>query len=157
MSTLQAIGGGVCITMIVTAIFSLLITNRSMERVMRFALSLFFLTVLLAPLTEANWDDLLDFSEADTGAMMSTEEQLQQSLSSLAQLQLKKQAETLMEQADIPYEKLEVQIHNTGETGITISRLIVWLSDVNLAAPTKDCLEDYFGVMPEIKVGEENG
>lgn len=157
MNTIQAIGTGICITMIVTALFSLLITNRSMERVMRFALSLFFLTVLLAPLMDAEWSDLFDFSVQESTEMEQVQDRLEQSFSSLTKMQLQKQAQMLLEQAQIPYEKLSIEIHNEGQTSITISRLIVWLSDANLTAPAKDCLKDYFGIMPEIKVGEDHG
>ncbi len=153
MNTLQAMGTAICMTMIATAIFSLLITNRSMERVMRFALSLFFLSVLLSPVLTLEVEELLDFSVDET-ALLQEQQRMEDHLLSLADTQLQTQAEAMLQAAGIDYQKVEVAIHNNGETGITISELVVWINDANFTAPVKQTLEGYFGVSPEVKMEE---
>lgn len=119
-------------------------------------LSLFFLTVLLYPLKQMQWSDLFELTQAQEDDALDKQDQLEESLMDLAVVQLESNAKTLLDQAEIAYEKVTITIHNTDETGITISRLFVLLCDADQIAATEDCLQSYYGILPEIEVQSDD-
>ena len=61
MEMIRSIGASICITIIVTGIFSILVPGKNMERTIQLAVGLFFLASIVQPIVNGDWRELLEW------------------------------------------------------------------------------------------------
>lgn len=129
MSQLRTAAAAACGTMVLTAIVMLLVPQKD-NRMMKFAVRLFFLLSLILPFAGWEAEDFVLPEEK-------TAESLSEGLDSLVQRQLEEsivsalegQAAEILRQHGVLHPEIEITIHNREDTGISITSLKV------LAAP----------------------
>lgn len=129
MSLLYEITFSLCTTLAATGIFSLLVSGRQMEKVMRFLLSLFLLNSLLFPFVNGELEDLsFPKQETDNFYGEALEQQWEEQFLSLTEIQIAHEVENILILQGISPEKVEVEIHIGAENNITINKCMVYLS-----------------------------
>lgn len=123
METIKLIGTSICVTMIVTAIFFMLVPDKKPEKMLRFSISLFFLTGLISPFVGKSLnfhiDPLLESYEQQEQPL---ESQISESFATLAAARLERQLEdTLKSEGIIPL-KITVSVHIDDSNGISIEQ-----------------------------------
>lgn len=120
----------ICITLIVTGVFSMLIPQGNMEKVMRFAVSTFFLCCLLLPfftgLPELEWEWEIETYSAAADPLEST---VKEQLQALSERNVERVVREMLENAGITAEKIEADIHISEENSVSISRVTVVLKE----------------------------
>jgi hypothetical protein len=148
-----------CMTLIATGIFSMLIPGKSMEKVLKFALSLFFLSCLVLPVLQGevrfSFTDS-DLSEWDTQYPEELEQKSNEAFLKLTETNLSHEIELLLEVKGIKTEKIEVSIHIDEENNIDISKCDIYLSGGQniVAGDLAFYLQKETGVKPNLIVEE---
>lgn len=148
-----------CMTLIGTGIFSMLIPGKSMEKVLKFALSLFFLSCLVLPVLEGE----VSFSFSDSGLsnldtenQKNLEAQSEEVFLNLAEDNIAHEIELLLEVKGVQAEEIEVSIHIDEENNIDINKCDIYLNgdqDVT-AGDLSFYLQKETGIKPNIIVEE---
>ena len=144
----------ICVTVVAATIFSMLIPNGSMEKVVRFAVSLFFLVSLLSPFIGGRIDWNIDFNteameQQDTVPL---QESIDRQMTTIVENRLEASVTQLLAGIDVEPEKIEIQVNVGEDNSICISRLVLRLGqkDQNKGREASDLLKKEVGVTPEI-------
>ncbi len=69
MEMIRSIGASICITIIVTGIFSILVPGKNMEQTIQLAVGLFFLASIVLPIVNGDWRDYCPWSAPGRGGV----------------------------------------------------------------------------------------
>lgn len=121
----------ICITLVITGIFSILVPNTTMEKTLKFAVSLFFISSLILPFTQGDLDfSFSDFSIEQTEVKNEAlETSMQNSFTAITQKKIENQLLTKLELEGLPAKKITVRINIDADNSITISKLSVTLAE----------------------------
>lgn len=158
METIRMLGMTICITAVVTAIFSMLVPNSGNERVLKFAVSLFFLTGLISPFATGDLDFHLDLGEFENPAVrQELSGEVGEQFCSLAGKNLEAAVERVLLAQGIAPKKVTVQINIGADGGISITRMEVLLPAElsGEAARATALVQRETGIRPEIAVAKE--
>ncbi len=155
MEGIRMIGMSLCVTAAVTALFSMLVPDNRMEKVLRFAVSLFFLTSLVSPFLSGGLDFHMDLSvpdsaQSDPGLAQSVESQF----TGLAEKKVASAVEKALAQEGIPVKKVQVSININEDGGISITKMCITVNgeehpDTGKIAET---VKREVGFTPEIEI-----
>lgn len=129
MDAVRMLGMSLCVTVAATALFSMLIPDSKLERVLRFAVSLFFLCSLTAPFVSGgipfqfHWD-----MEVSPSSFAPLEQSISDQFVSLAESNLETAVLDLLDTQGIPVQKVMVETTIAGDGSISISRVDIVLS-----------------------------
>lgn len=120
-----------CMTLIAAGIFSMLIPGKSMEKVLKFAISLFFLSCLALPVLKGDVtfsfsDD--DLPKWDTGYQEELEQKSDESFLKLCETNIAHELRLLLELKEVQSEKIEIDIHIDEDRNITINKCDIYLA-----------------------------
>lgn len=119
----------ICITLVATSVFSMLIPHGGMEKVMKFAVSAFFISCLLSPfwsgLPNLNWEAEAAI-QTDYGDISS---RLNEQVVRLSEANLRRVIGKILEENDIKAEKISPQVHILDDGSISISKVVVELTE----------------------------
>lgn len=128
METIRTIGISICVTAVVTAIFSMLLPDSRFDRVLKFAISLFFLTGVISPFVSGQLDFRVSSEELELpDAPSGLEQQVEQQFSALAAHQLEAGIDFQLQTQGIEAEKVAVFIHIEPGQSVSISRITIQL------------------------------
>lgn len=128
METIRAIGMSVCITAVVTGIFSMLVPDARLEKVLKFAISLFFLTGLVTPFASGGLEFHVDLEELTApAARQELNDAVGAQFLPLAEQQLAAGVENVLAAKGIPVKKVTVSIHIDGTERVSINRIEILL------------------------------
>lgn len=128
MNGIKTMAASICLTLLACGIFSLLIPKSNLEKVMKFALGVFFLSSVVFPFTQGNLDFSFSFSSTSLEFSDRTvEEGVEQSLIGIGQQKVTAEIEAILEKNNVRFEKVETQIHIDEENNITISKIKISL------------------------------
>lgn len=129
MEQLKEWAVNVCITLIATGVFSMLIPQGNMEKVMKFGVSTFFLCCLLLPfftgMPKLNW-------KTEVSAYTNTEQienKMEQQLEQLSKTNIEQVISGLLASEGIQPEKIEADIHISENNSVSINRVTVVLNN----------------------------
>ncbi len=130
MNTLRAIGYAICVTLVVTSIFLMLLPSGHMTKIVKFAVHLFLLVAIITPFI----GQPIDFS-SEVDAFTWEQNETAKSLSELADEQLlnsfdkslRLQAEAVFKKYDIVPEKIDFSMNVQSDRSIDISKLEILL------------------------------
>ena len=162
MDTIRSTAVSLCATLVVTGIFSMLLPEGGWNRYARFAVRLFLLLSLVLPF--AGGDFRLDLESGSSweepagnaGEMEAlAEEQLLRNFA--ANLELA--GEQALEEAGIPFQKIEVTVHIADEQRIDISELNITLPEEEKSRgdQASGLIKEAFGVEPRLAFSGQTG
>jgi hypothetical protein len=155
LAELKTAAAAVCGTMLLSAILLFLLPQNG-QRMMRFAVRIFFLLSLLIPFTGWTQEDFTlpeeteqSFSE-DLGALV--QRQLEQAVVGTLQAQ----AEEILARCGAAETAVEITIHNRGDAGISITSLKVYPPEEELDAVLEAVpeLTETFGITVTLERAE---
>lgn len=127
MAELKQWAVNICITLAATAVFSMLVPNGSMEKVLKFTISIFFVSCLLTPffvgLPQIDWEAQITYQSdyADlTGKI--NEQLIKQSEMSVCRV-----VKSILEEEKISYEKISADVNISSDNSIFISKIYIEL------------------------------
>lgn len=129
MDTIREWAASICITLVATSIFSMLIPHGGMEKVMKFAISTFFISCLLSPF----WSGLPNLSWEAEAAIQSDysgiSSQMNEQVIRLSEANLRRVIGEILEENGIKTEKISPQVHISDDGSISISKVMVELAE----------------------------
>lgn len=155
MEAIKTIGMSICITIIVTSIFSMLLPNTKLDKVIKFAISLFFLTGIVSPFFSSDLN--FNFKVEDIIPEQSTT-QLNQTMHnqflSVAQTNLENAVQRMLKNDGINAIKVEVLINKLDKDNISISKLMVYIENETKTSSKRieDLVKKEVGLSPTIVI-----
>ena len=130
MSVIKQIALSICVTIVIVSIVSVLAPIGRMQKIFKYFISLFFITVVLMPFTQIKNINLLDFDyiQNEYQTQNYTQSINEQTLT-LTNKMLKDKINILIENNDALAENIELYIHTDDENNIYISDLIITLDE----------------------------
>lgn len=147
----------ICLTLIITGIFSILIPKSSMEKIMKFAISLFFLTGIVIPILRGDFDFSFDIGEIKAVEYQQTLKQnTKNTITILSEKKIEYQIKSILKANDINYIKVDINIHINDDDSIDISKFIVMLSKDNKTdlKTVEQLIVKEVGIKPQIVLEE---
>lgn len=153
MEGIRMIGMSICVTAAVTALFSMLVPDSGLEKVLKFAIGLFFLTSLAAPFASGKLNFQID-AGLPTGAATGTEltESVESAFSGLASRKVAAAIEKLLLREGYEPKKVEVGIHITGQNSVSINQMRITIDSQGDAVQIGEIVKREVGFTPEIAV-----
>lgn len=151
MESIKLIGVSICITTVVTAIFSMLVPNTKFDKILKFAISLFFLAGLISPFFNSKLNfhiDIEDIAYSDTNKTM--EQNIKTEFLDLAVKNLEQSAYKLLKNNQIDAKEVEIDINITQSESIEIESIKVLFEDKTDIKNTTDLVFRDFGIYPQI-------
>lgn len=160
MDSLRIIGGSLCVAMAATAIFAMLVPQSKLDRVVRFAVNLFFLCALVSPFIGGKLSLSADISALLVPAKPSPqqlEQEVDRQFSELAAHNLENSLTRLLELEGIAVQKVDITINKSNTSNIHISKLAVTAdcTDPTTQRKINDLVSREVGLLPEIVNTEE--
>lgn len=154
MEGLRLIGISICTTMVVTSIFSMLAPNSKLDNLLKFSISLFFLTGIISPFVNNKLDFRMEI--ADITKSNQTRELIQNvehQFLSIAMTNIENSVERLLNEQKISPKKVEVLININEDNSISISKLMVYIdkSDENKQREIEKLVKDGTGFVPQVR------
>ena len=154
MEGIRMIGMSICVTAAATSLFSMLIPDAKLERVLKFAISLFFLISLAAPFASWKGDGLgfsLEGLPDSSWRQAGLESAVQSQFAGLAERRLSALMEEALLREGIRPEKVQASIHIAGDGSVSIKQVRIRLSpgDGTGALLIWEILERETGAPPE--------
>lgn len=125
MDSLKFIGMSICLTTVVTSIFTMLLPNSKLDNVIKFAITLFFLTSIITPFLDNDLKlDLKTLSKDLTVQNTQTlEVQISNSFIEIAKTILENEIQELLEKNEIITKKVSIDINILNDTSIYIEKV----------------------------------
>lgn len=157
MEAVRTIGMSVCVTAAVTGIFSMLLPDAGFDKVLKFAISLFFLTGLAAPFASGKLEFHMESVEWEPPVVQQElSGRLMNQFSMLAEQQLAAGVENALSAQGIPTKKVKASIHIDEAGSVSITRLEVFLpkgEEENAEKAAAAALQET-GIAPDVFVEE---
>lgn len=153
METIKAIGFSICITIVVTSIFSMLLPNTKLDKVIKFAISLFFLTGIISPFFSSDLKFHVDIEDVISNQNTTKLDQtFETQFISAAQTNLESSIQRMLKKDGINVIKVEVLINKMNEDNISISKLMVYIDkDTNNSSKKiEEIVKKEVGITPTI-------
>lgn len=160
MDSIRNIAASLCIALVITCIFTMLLPGKGWNQFARFAVRLFFLLCLVTPFLGGGGK--LDF---DADQYFSGQEERQKDLAQLTQRQLQESFEENLRRAaweiltrnGIAPEKIQVETYISPDQHIDIISLNVTLKGEAqlLSWKISSLLEEAFGLQPQLEFQDE--
>lgn len=160
MEGIRRIAVSLCLTLLLSGLFSLLIPKGGLEKVMKFALGIFFLSCLVLPFVEGDLDFSFSLSSENSSFSAETvEEGVEKSLIGIGEQRVEEEIEGILTEHRISFQKVEVKIHIDGEKNITISEIRITLPESGSSQQTDsltgeevaNLVEREAGIRPEVR------
>lgn len=157
MDGLRYIGISICTVTAATAIFSMLMPAKKLERVLRFSISLFFLIGLISPFFNKKLDFYIPLDDIELSAQAPISSKMDESILSLTQTRLEAELERELFKNKISPVKIKAVIstnHNNGENSISIKQLIVTIEqkDSGNTAMIQEILQNATGCSATVEI-----
>lgn len=162
MDAIRSAAVSLCIALVATGIFSMLMPNGSWNRFARFGVQLFLLLSLASPFLNGNWNWDLEtetfFEEADSTRAEMLELANRQLLENFAE-NLEQSARETLEAAGIFPLEITAEVHIADEQRIDISALNITLAEGErpYAEKASELIADAFGMEPQISYSSQMG
>lgn len=153
MEGIRFIGLSICITTVVTSIFSMLAPDSKLDKVLKFAISLFFLTSIISPFVNNKLDFRIELSDI-TQRVQTRElsQNVQSQFLSIAKGNLENTIENTLLRENISPKKVEVLINISEDNSISINKLMVYIekNDEQKKQTIEKLVKDSVGYAPQI-------
>ncbi|MEG2429344.1 MAG: stage III sporulation protein AF [Oscillospiraceae bacterium] len=132
MEVIKNIGINICITLVITAIFTMLVPNNKLDKILKFSISLFFLASLISPFFNSKLDFHINIDDIITSSpQKNISQKADEQFYQIATKNLEMSIEKLLNQKGIPIKKIKIFINNSDNNSIFINKVIVTLDKAN--------------------------
>ena len=159
MEMIRSIGASICITIIVTGIFSILVPGKNMERTIQLAVGLFFLASIVQPIVNGDWRELLEWDSRQIETQIpELEDTVDNRVVTLTEEGLQRQVAALLQGKGISAKQVGATVHIEEDNSITITEILIILprEEILNAPAAEQLVEENLGVVPELEL-ERNG
>lgn len=154
MESIRFIGISICITTVITSIFTMLLPNGKLDNVIKFAITLFFLTSILSPFlnTDLQLDIKTFTNEIITPTNKSMEVEITQAFIDIAKLHIEEDINSILHSNNINPKKIEIGINILDDTSIYIEKVKIFIDFIDDDTTYKiyDVITTEIGISPEI-------
>lgn len=149
MDSIQSWALAVCITMVGATIFSMLVPNSNMKKVVTFAINLFFISSLLSPIVISPPN--IDFSATESEIVENSAltQTMQQEVITMTENELTKELEQLFTQNGYKFNQIAIDINST-DGSIEKVTIDMPISEQINEADIKKLVQNAIGVIPMI-------
>lgn len=129
MEVVRNFGISICITIVATGIFSILIPNGTMEKVVKFTVSLFFLLSLIIPFVNGLKNFKINYISNDitTQSNKNLENNINQNIINITKSKLEQSIFDILKKNDILIKKVSVDINIIDKSSIDISKIEIYI------------------------------
>lgn len=154
MEGIKLIGISICITAVVTSIFSMLVPNGKIDKTLNFAISIFFLTSLVSPFFNSKLNFHVDLTASDQEyAAKNIESEMNKQFLSIAERQLESSLEKSLKEKNIFADKIDLSININADNSISINKVNVWLEkESENIMEIYELIEEATGIAPQILI-----
>ncbi|MFZ2538293.1 MAG: stage III sporulation protein AF [Oscillospiraceae bacterium] len=155
MEGIRLIGISICITTVVTSIFSMLTPNTKLDKVLKFAISLFFLTSIVSPFVNNKLDFRIDISDiTQTPQTRELSQSIENQFVSIAKSNIENTVGNLLLRENISSKKIEVLININEDNSISINKLMVYInkSDEKRKQDIEKIVKEGAGFAPQVEI-----
>ena len=124
MSEIKQWAVNICITLAATAVFSMLVPNGSMEKVLKFTISLFFVCCLLTPFLVGLPQIAQTTYQADYTDLTG---KINEQLIKQSEMSICRAVKTILVEEKISYEKISADVNILSDNSIFISKIYIEL------------------------------
>ena len=162
MDTVRSVAASLCVTLIATGIFSMLLPNAGWNRFAKFGVRLFLLLSLVSPFLSGNidWDLAAASYQTEADAVRSalsglSERQLLETFAA----NLEESARETLESAGIVPDKIAAAVHIADEQRIDISELNITLPEEEKSRgdQASQLIAEAFGTEPQLTFSGQTG
>lgn len=153
MESLKYIGMSICITTVITSIFTMLLPNGKLDNVIKFAITLFFLTSIISPFLNTDLKlDFKTFSEEIISTNASLEVDISDAFIDIAKLHIEENINKLLTENNINNKKISIDINILDDTSIYIEKVKVYIDfvDDDIIENINNIITNEIGISPEI-------
>ncbi len=153
MESLKFIGMSICITTVITSIFTMLLPNGKLDNVIKFAITLFFLTSIISPFLNTDLKlDFKTFSEDIISTNKTLEVEISNAFIDIAKLHIEENINKLLQQNNIITKKISIDINILNDTSIYIEKVKVYIDfvDDDILKDINNIIVTEIGLLPEI-------
>lgn len=157
MSGIKEVITMICLILITTGVFSILVPKSSMEKVMKFAISLFFLAGIVIPIVQGKFDFSFEIDEIQGAEYQAQiEENTKNTITILSEKKIESEVKKILKENDINCTKVDISIHIDKDDSIDISKFIVTLSKEEVLDLTtvEQLIVKEVGVKPNVVLEE---
>lgn len=160
MDGIRTVATSICFTLICTGVFSILVPGKGMERVLKFAIGLFFLSSLVLPFTQNHLDFSFSMSRSDREPeTQNLEQSFQRNFIELAKRNLELEIDRILNENQIESEKTEITVNINADNSIDITKIVIQIPEDIRSETGKitGLIEKEVGILPEIVVRNQSG
>lgn len=130
MESLKFIGISICITTVITSIFTMLLPDGKLDNVIKFAITLFFLTSIVTPFIDSDLN--LDFKSLTQEISLETNKTLEKELSNtfiqIAKSYIEEDINDNLIKNNIPIKKVSISINILSDSSIYIEKVKIYIT-----------------------------
>lgn len=158
MEAIRTIGISLCITVVATTLFSMLLPDGKMDKVVKFAISLFFLTGIISPFFSSELNFRIEVAdiipEQNRTQLVDT---MDEQMISLAKVNLENSLERMLTLDGYSVRKIQVEINKSQTNNISISKLMVYIEEetAKSSLQIEKTIQKEVGITPSIVVLKE--
>lgn len=157
MDGIRMIGMSVCVTAAVTALFSMLVPDGKMDKVLKFGISLFFLTGLISPFVSGKLDFHVDVDlPTGTATQQNMSRAVESQFTGMAERNLSAAIERLLLREGFNVKKVELRIHIDEQGGVFMEQMQITVPKAESAEVEKiqAVVQREIGFTPEVRTGD---
>lgn len=153
MDSLKFIGMSICITTVITSIFTMLLPNGHLDNVIKFAITLFFLTSIITPFIDTDFN--LDFNslakELSTQTSQTLEQEISNTFIDIAKSRIEEELKTLLIQNNVDAKKVSIDINISNDDCIYIEKVKVYINfDEETISNINEIILNEVHILPDI-------
>lgn len=156
MEGIRLIGISICITTVVTSLFSMLTPDSKLDKVLKFAISLFFLTSIISPFVNNKLDFHIDISDVtQNNNTMKLSQSVEKQFLSISKKNIENTLERILAKQSISVKKIEVLININEDNSISINKLMVYIDkkDEKSKYAIQKIVKEETGYAPDVIIG----
>lgn len=155
MSGIKSVVTMICLILIITGIFSILIPKNKMEKTIKFAISLFFLAGIVIPIVKGEFDFSIDYKDINiTDYQVQVQAKTKNTITILTEKKLENDVKNILKNNGINYENVEMSIHILEDESIDITKFTVVLKEGENIQTTEQLIIEEVGIKPSIEIEE---
>lgn len=132
MEAIRSMGVNICITLVITVIFTMLVPSNKLDKILKFSISLFFLASLISPFFNSKLDFHIDMKDVVISSQQKNlNQKADEQFFQMATKNLEVSIEKLLIKKGIKINKIKIFVNNSSDNSIFISKVIVSLNKAN--------------------------
>lgn len=155
MSGIKSVITLMCMVLIITGIFSILVPKSNMDKVIKFVITLFFLSGIVIPIAKGQFDFSFEYSDFKLDKVnASVTDNTKNTITILSEKKLENTSKQILNKNNIECKKVDMDIHILEDDSIDITKFKIYLprtEQINLKK-AQDLILKEVGIKPNIEI-----